>query len=116
MDVLKLQGADHAREARHYAHHLPWPQAVARCPRRAALGFTVVLVQASRGMGRGSDVERGMADGASEDVDHVEGWYWFGLHSHFWTCRYIFGRSLCETSCRVVSHQVKSNARRMRRC
>lgn len=33
-------------------------------------------------MGRGSDVDRGMADGAAKDVDHVEGWYWFRLDSH----------------------------------
>lgn len=80
--ILKLQGGHHAREARHQPDHLPGPEAVSRSAGCPAAHEAIVLAQSSRRVRRGTDIERGMADGGAQYVDGVERRDWFALNCH----------------------------------
>jgi hypothetical protein len=72
-DSLELQGGNVARKAGHNAGHFPRSHAVPGSPYSTAFGDSVVLLEPTNRVGRGADIEAGVANGGSKQITAVKG-------------------------------------------
>lgn len=71
-DVLKLQCSDLGRKADNETCHLPRTQTLSRCLDSSALDVSIVLLQASYGIRRATDIQTLMSNGRAKKVTAVE--------------------------------------------